>query len=119
MTIKYYPPETKWNLEDYYQSACDWYHKNYKAELIGWLYTSNSNYYTLPLKDKEGDVTPLMLFHRGETPDSCFSFENEREFKCTKLLNDDYKCVEINKDKFLERSKKYPWIIMTEKLKKF
>lgn len=111
--VTYFPPETKWNLE-YDTETVNWYIKTYKAELLGWLYTTENNYYTIPLKNEKASVTPLMLFKRKLSETSHFAFENEMVFTCTRLPNNKYNIVQTNVEEFKDVCEKYPWIIMTE-----
>ena len=114
MEIKYYPPETNWNISEYYRDTIKWYEKNYNSELVGWIYNPFPNYYTIELEDQKADVTPLMLFHREVSGSSIFSFEEESEYEYVKQPNGELKFTQINVQKFKDRCNEYPWIIMSE-----
>ena len=112
MNIKYYPPETEWDISEYFRDTIKWYEKNYNSELVGWIYNPFSNYYTIELEDQKADVTPLMLFHRGKT-ERCFCFEQEYEYEAIKQADGQFQIKQINIEKFKEHCAKYPWIVMS------
>lgn len=111
--VIWHSSKTSWNLNFYYLKTINWYIKTYKGELLGWLYHSDKNYYTIPLLDNSGDVTPLILFHRGSKP-NYFRFDSEEsycEVKCPltgKVIFEDNPAA-----KHHENFIKYPWVIMS------
>lgn len=115
--IIWYPADSKWDLNPYYLKSVEWYKKNYKAELLCWLYHADHNYFTLPLLDGSGDVTPLMLFHRGERDDPRFKFTFDDESTYIQVKNKYTGKITYEDDPNSKNHaiiKKYPWIIMTE-----